>query len=70
MLTITYRHPEVGRASKRADLDAAAFHESALSSGLAVATAADGTTIRVTRDSRELADFSIDTRASVSSLWW
>ncbi len=64
MLTITYRHSAAGLPTERAAIDAEAFHESALSFGLDVATAADGTSIRVTGDPRDLATFYADVRAS------
>jgi hypothetical protein len=64
MLTITYQHPAAGRASERAALDAVAFHESALTFGLDVATAADGISIRVTGDPRDLAALYADLKAS------
>jgi hypothetical protein len=64
MLIITWRHPAAGRFSERADIDAEAFHESALTFGLGVATTAESTLMRATCDPLDFATFYADIRAS------
>ncbi len=65
MLAITYRRPLLNGAFS-ADPDPAAvdFHDAAISHGLTVTSTPDGKTLRVTGDSRALADFYRDIAAS------